>query len=529
MNSFNGYLKKQYTLGNELGAGGEGKVYAVQGDSSIVAKIYRNEKIHSEKDRQTIERKLKTMIRMNIPYSIDNYLRIAWPCDILYDKGSLVGFIMPAVHADCKIFDVQRADPCRSASVGKDKFSKAYPEYTWKYQVQFAYNLAWVVNYLHSYNVVIGDLNQNNIYADTKTGAIVLIDCDSFDLKNPETGEHFPCTVGVDEFLAPELQKAHDLTKGTFTKETDNFSLAIHIFRLLMRNTDPFGGVMTIKESLSEKHTNEAIYKGECPYVRYVENKSVPSWSPTLDMLPEDIQELFKRTFKYNSDISQSQIRRRATAIEWCNALWKLAKPEPNRNLQKCINNRYHVYPASSKYCPWCRIQNNLKQQTESTKHQQSIKQQTNQNQSSQTVRSKTVSPNPPVYQIERNPVLFYVVLIAFGLASGFLLGGTFSRGVYNVLGIELEVNSCAKFLSFWGIISGALMAHHFRNRYVHALDAVPWLLLGFIELFVPLLIAVAVAIVIIIIMFITYIGLSPLGVIVIIFLAIRLLRKIKF
>mgnify|MGYP005907498805 FL=1 len=158
--------------------------------------------------------------------------------------------------------------------------------------------------------------------------------------------------------LAPELQTVRNLANGTFTKETDNFSLAIHIFRLLMRNEDPFGGVITMSRSLSTVSANAPIINGECPYVRTVSGKEIPGRSPTLDMLPVNIQELFKKTFDYDASTALRRIKNRATATEWCNALVVLATAEPNPNLQTCTLNPHHVYPKYSSYCPWCRCEN---------------------------------------------------------------------------------------------------------------------------------------------------------------------------
>ena len=531
MNSYKSYSGKQYILANVLGSGGEGTVYNVRGDSSIVAKIYKDGKFHSVGDRQTMERKLKTMINMNIPPQVDGILRLAWPLDILYFNGSFVGFIMPAVKAECKIFDVQRADPCGSTpSTGKDKFSMAYPNYTWKYHVQFAYNLAWVIKYLHNYNVVVGDLNPNNIYADTRTGAIVLIDCDSFDINDPITGEHFPCVVGLPELLAPELQNVHHLSHGTFTKETDNFSLAIHIFRLLMRNADPFGGVMTIKRSSSAISANAAIINGECVYVRRVQNKDVPMWSPTLDMLPVNIQELFKNTFEYDALTAPKRVGNRATASEWSDALWNLAKAEPNRNLQKCNNNSRHVYPATSTYCPWCRIQQTVQKQTAQVAQQQTIQQQPLQITQQHTVQQQVIQiAQQPTNSVQprRSPYLFYIVLVIFGLASGFTFGDVASLGIDSVFGIDISVEFCTMFLSLVGVISGVLIAHHFKDRYVYDLNAVPWLMLGIAELFIPLLIAAIVGFVVFVVLAILYVTAVIIGFILfIIFFTVFLLKR---
>lgn len=91
--------KREYTLGEEIGRGGEGTVHEVRNDHTLVAKIYRSNR-YSEEDRSAKERKLKAMISMNIRATVDGVLRLAWPTDILYEDEKMVGFVMPRVNSD---------------------------------------------------------------------------------------------------------------------------------------------------------------------------------------------------------------------------------------------------------------------------------------------------------------------------------------------------------------------------------------------------------------------------------------------
>lgn len=510
---------KVYTLGAQLGTGGEGIVSEIQGENSKVAKIYKADRFKTDQDRFTMERKLKAMLDMNISAYVDGKLRLTWPLDILYENGSMVGFVMPKINSKYKIFDVQRVEMAE----------KIYPNYTWKYAVQFAYNLSVAVKYVHDKNIVIGDFNQNNISIDTSTGAVILIDCDSFDIRDPKSGEHFPCKVGLPEMLAPELQTVRNLANGTFTKETDNFSLAIHIFRLLMRNEDPFGGVITMSRSLSTVSANAPIINGECSYVRTVSGKEIPGRSPTLDMLPVDIQELFKKTFDYDASTALRRIKNRATATEWCNALVVLATAEPNPNLQTCALNPHHVYPKYSSYCPWCRCEN-----YQPPKPQPSVPQgrQRRAVQSTSTINSTVNSqvtytpPNSGTVNIlsgitgvsgrtgatgmttnqqagsggnskpRRTSTLFYLVLIAFGLAGGFVFGQPVCEVADLGFHMDIPLNACIAVLSIGGVIGSALIAYYFKDRYIYADNAIPWLFMGLVTLLVPLVVALAMALV---------------------------------
>lgn len=342
MISYKGKTGKNYIIGKKLGAGGEGTVYLLDNDKNNVAKIFHD----GTKDSDYMKRKLETMISMPIKPVVDNILRMAWPVDILMNGTKLIGYIMPLVAAPYEIYYVYRDDAERE---------KILPGYTWKYSVQYAYNLSWVVWYLHLNGIVIGDMNMKNVRINSK-GQVVLIDCDSFDIINPKTKEHFPCMVGLQEMLAPELQKVGALVNGSFTKESDDFSLAIHIFRLLMKNADPFGAklISKRKSSKSEVDASEAIVNGECVYVRMVPDKVAPAWVPDFNMLPTEIQNCFKKTFNYTALTAVKNIKNRTTAEEWNRALLNLALKEPNPNLARCSKNNKHIYPAHNSQCPWC-------------------------------------------------------------------------------------------------------------------------------------------------------------------------------
>ena len=343
-------LKGQYySLHTALASGGEGTVYSLVGHDDLVAKIYASSTFKENQDREKQEKKLRAMLNMHIKINPDGMTRIAWPQDILYDTDdNLAGFTMPKVNAAYKIYDIYRG--------GKGAVrDQIYPNYTWKYSVQFAYHLAWIVDYVHSYDVVIGDLNPNNIVVDTVANTILLIDCDSFDITYD--GEHFPCLVGLPEVLAPEIQPVDRVVNGLFSKQSDNFSLAVHIFRLLMNNEDPFGGIITTDESMSSIVANRAICNGECPYVRNVPGRSIPSRAPSMEMLPTEIQDLFQKTFNYTATTVIKNIPRRADAKEWCLALAPYGASDPNPRMKTCSVDPKHVYPAHNKECPWCKIE----------------------------------------------------------------------------------------------------------------------------------------------------------------------------
>lgn len=334
----NGHL---YNLEKEIGSGGEGIVYQTD-DPSIAVKIYKN-------PSPEIERKIRYMVSCPIDSRAKDAARtpvIAWPQDTLYENGKFVGYAMPLATDTIPIYTL-----CR----GGEKARSFFKNYSWLTHLGVAFNLANTVKYLHSMDCIVGDMNSKNIVVH-RNGFITFLDVDSFDLTNSVTGEHFPCTVGRPEFLPPELQ-GRDLRNACFTIHSDEFSLAVHIFRLLLHNRHPFDVKITNigRESVNESKQEYNISVGNCAYVRTVPGCEVPPNEPTLDMLPSNLQEDFRNTFNYdNSDVMQ-KVSRRTTAAQWAADLGGLYKDRMSL-LEQCTQDPEHYFLKSKGFCEFCRV-----------------------------------------------------------------------------------------------------------------------------------------------------------------------------
>ena len=338
---------KPIILGKCLGQGGEGSVYKIPALPGKVAKVYHKRYLESS-NCQNVEKKIRYLLKKKDAAFIEDTLVAALPEEIIYyHDGSFAGYIMPQFASTTKLFEVQREGHRR----------KLFPDLDYRGLIVIAYNLAEAVNHLHKHGIVVGDMNQNNILVHPD-GTIGLIDCDSFDVTDSDTGEHFPCCVGLAELLAPELQVVRTLRNASFTKKSDSFSLAIHIFRLLMDNADPFGFSLTgdaRTTSVSIVDSGNHIVNGECVYLRDVPGKQIPKWSPTLAILPEDIQILFRRTFGYTASTAAASVSKRPTASEWMDALQRFYQMP----LTRCSKDEFHLYMPTLAECPFCLKQNN--------------------------------------------------------------------------------------------------------------------------------------------------------------------------
>lgn len=326
-------------MGKCIGKGGEGTVYKIKNMPGKVAKVYHDP---LKAQQNNMEKKLRFMMEIKeVAYLTETQIA-AFPEEPLYDpNGAFAGYIMSQITTSVKLYDVQR----------EGYRSQLFPDLDYRGLIAIAYNLAEVVDHLHRNSVVIGDMNQNNIciYAD---GTVVLIDCDSFHIRS-NTGELFPCRVGIAELLPPELQNTKSLVNGPISEKSDDFSLAIHIFRLLLNNAYPFSFVTTrngINHSKSISASTTGILDGECAYFHDLPNTKIPEWAPPLSALPPDIQTLFRRAFSYTAETALTSINTRPSAAEWMDALQNFYQAP----LIQCKKDNFHWYLPHLTDCPFC-------------------------------------------------------------------------------------------------------------------------------------------------------------------------------
>ncbi|MDR0318875.1 MAG: NINE protein [Nitrososphaerota archaeon] len=329
---YSGLTGKIYrTAAKPFAGGGEGDIFDIVGRSDEVAKIYKPAKRTAER-----ERKLSTMVQIK-PHVVEQY---SWPCDVLYENGHFVGYIMPKI-------------------VGKEKLRNIYvydkrKGKPWTLYLAIAKNLSSVVYNVHEIGQVIGDLNPENILVDPKTGLVTLVDTDSYHISEINGLVH-RCGVGMPEFVAPEIQGKHfpSAPLPTFTKETDLFSLSVLIFSLLMNGAHPFT-CKTISGSSSKFQPVDNITRGTCAYFNEssLYNIAIPRYAPALESLPYDLQVLFKRAFV----TGHKNPKLRPTAEEYYNVLEIL-----ENNIKQCSVTSDHLYYKHAAECPWCKVSLKMK------------------------------------------------------------------------------------------------------------------------------------------------------------------------
>jgi DNA-binding helix-hairpin-helix protein with protein kinase domain len=217
-------------VGKQLGKGGEGAVFAVEGHSGLAAKIYHEDK------RASRANKIAAMTSARLHAAAAN---VAFPIDLLLDHhDEFIGFIMRRVSGHHAIHNLYSPTSRRMAFRNTNNF---------RFLLRTALNIARSLANVHHAGCVVGDINHSGILIAGDATA-TWIDSDSFQVR---AGRWlFPCTVGTPEFTPPELQ-GKQLDRLTRTANHDAFGLAVIIFNLLFMGRHPFSGRF-LSSSLSD-------------------------------------------------------------------------------------------------------------------------------------------------------------------------------------------------------------------------------------------------------------------------------------
>ncbi|MCA9231950.1 MAG: hypothetical protein KDA57_14980 [Planctomycetales bacterium] len=314
-------------IGREIGRGGEGSVFEVEGASNLAAKVYHKLPLASDQ----VE-KLETMVAC---WSEELELISAWPRSLLYKAAGkgVCGFLLP------KIVDARQLHEL----YGFTNRRLHYPDAQWHHLVLAARNTAAAFATFHAAGIAVGDVNQGNLLVDRQM-CVRMIDCDSTQITNRD--KTFFCPVGTPHFTPPELQsmKLRDVYR---TKNHDGFGLAVLIFHLLFIGRHPFAGRfrgagdMTIEKAIAERRFAFSRHRDETLL-------DPPPASLSLADLPAGLAELFEQAFR--ADASQGDVR--PSARLWVEQLEQLIIQR-----RTCRFDPTHVYYGQLHDCPWCRIE----------------------------------------------------------------------------------------------------------------------------------------------------------------------------
>ncbi|WP_054856888.1 protein kinase [Vulcanisaeta sp. JCM 16159] len=241
------------------------------------------------------------MIKAKPQEPTSGHITFAWPLGVARDEdGNFRGFIMPYIRGAVELssilipYDYEWINKFRNFGVPIDRLNEIKRNIS-LFKVGVALNLVKAVGYLHVVGHYVGDLNDRNVLVNDN-GFVTLIDTDSFFIRDPDTGQVYPSEVGVGEYTAPEVLKGI-ISADKRNANTDMFSLAVIIFKLLMNGFHSFAGTVLTRESNTiEDNIRECV----SPYFGPKKNvviKPRSKYAPNLSELPPDLVKLFDQAF----------------------------------------------------------------------------------------------------------------------------------------------------------------------------------------------------------------------------------------
>lgn len=309
-----------------LGRGGEGSVFSVQGvelpglpkANELVAKIYHDP---TEGNR---ENKIAAMLKS--PPESDS---VAWPLASLSKDGAFAGYLMVKLPSE-----TYRSWAELSNTKSRKQVS---PDFDVRYAIVASENLGVAIKSIHEAGHCVGDVNESNILVSSDS-RIMIVDTDSAQIVDSD-GTIFPCTVGKQEYTAPEL------TRGSFrdlnrTFESDVYAYGVAIFQMLTGGAHPTDAKYSGDDD--PPSTVEKIRAGVYP--------GLVKTAPELQVVPRipvaAIPTVYKNVIKKSLSVDAADRPSFSRILE--------VEASTRANLEQCTVNPKHWFDKRDKHCRWC-------------------------------------------------------------------------------------------------------------------------------------------------------------------------------
>ncbi len=276
----------------ELGRGGQGIVYLVDYQGKPYAlKWYFYDKLPHPAD---FRKNLENNIDDGAPENDHHFL---WPKYITatgqYPTFGYLMDVAPSGYVDMDTIYIGFKWK-KPAVKGQNAIKETYKFESLDAQVTAAINIVKAFRSLHLAGKSYQDLNGGGFFINTKTGEVLVCDCDNV----APDGENFGIG-GFPGYMAPEI------VRGVAKPDvlTDRYSLAVVLFRLFMRS-DPLEGKNVLK-SVVLTEGKELLHYGKSPIfifdpnndanrpVKGVHDNAIKLWN----LYPSYIREAFTRSF----------------------------------------------------------------------------------------------------------------------------------------------------------------------------------------------------------------------------------------
>ena len=321
-----------YNLADKLGEGGQGCVFTIRENDSVVIKALVDDNldiIQDEKKYLQYQQNIRKII------AVGEYENIAVPYVML--EKPFCGYVMIFMNGLQSIDKLMLPYLYKSKSSGKicikdtSKSNRTTAKQGSKEEFDFAYNfngtltkrlkclakLAKIMGNFEDTDVVYCDLSPNNVYISKKSESYEtwLIDLDNLKHSKDVQGP-----IGTPGYMAPEVFRGKPNTIYS-----DRYSFALLAYRLLLMKEPFLGQAQDSFDSWEDDASDtdafeQAVANGEIAWIWEKDddsNRSNTGLNP-YEMLNDDLINLFERTF--NAD-GRNNPTHRPSMWEWYDAL----------------------------------------------------------------------------------------------------------------------------------------------------------------------------------------------------------------
>lgn len=278
----------------------------------VWAKIYNRDAVNT-----FMEAKVKRMISKKVERK-----GLCWPTDILRDQsGNFVGILVPPAQGE----------PLHLAIFKQAKLQTYFPNWTKKDLCDLTLTILRTIEYLHSMNILLGCINPAAIRVVSKD-EVYFVDTDNYQI------EGFPTLIYNVSFTPPELQGRRIYL---CSKESENYSIAVLVFLLLMPGKTPY----TIDKDTT---ASNAVTAKQFPFPNgKIHGDGVHAmagmWRFMWSHLSPDLKDAFYQTFQKDGTYELADSR--LTATKWREMVFSFRKDLDNPVDPESLN----LYPRTFK------------------------------------------------------------------------------------------------------------------------------------------------------------------------------------
>ena len=332
-----------------LGRGREGSVYRIVGEP-LVAKVYHNPTPETARKIEAMASILSVLYGRKKPL----LLQLAWPFEALYERPDglwFKGFLMYEVPEGYVSIDAVSQFPANPAA----------PSMTERQKIKMLINLCNVTAELHDIGITLGDWNPRNFLVGEQ-GSLMLLDTDSYGFTLSDVS--YQTTCAAPGYIAPEVLKLMETTcvsdfeslaaatnAPVFTPQTDDFGLAVHIFKMLNRGVHPYSGDLDLDfydldddDIPPAPSLNTCIRSGQSPFIGTSIGYAIPDYALRLDDFGGLMGEAFRRSLFGKPE-------ERLDARTWARLLDRYL----SETIECAHGHLYHFYHSLQGECPYCR------------------------------------------------------------------------------------------------------------------------------------------------------------------------------